>query len=305
MFKRNNITVVLLLGLAAGHGAVRTVGGPNPAALQTAPSHWAWQQEFDDLCARTQDAMAYSVEELAVLIKSATLCCRTSKRSTIRRKRSTGNDFECAEAFMLTCLIRKRTIRKRTIRNKTKRTRSSKRALLLVPICAIVLLVGTSLAQIYLPEAPPPQASDYGKVILDTYSAAPAGPGAVVFDHWLHRSRFTCRLCHVDIGFAMKAKATEIRAASNRQGFHCGACHDGKRVINGKTVFASCSDDVTSKQCARCHSLGRPVSVNTNIKNSPQSFRKPGMALIGKPPRMPASFIPSIFLTASRSNEKR
>jgi hypothetical protein len=69
MFKRNNITVVLLLGLAAGHGAVRTVGGPNPAALQTGPSHWAWQQEFDDLCARTQDAMAYSVEELAVLIK--------------------------------------------------------------------------------------------------------------------------------------------------------------------------------------------------------------------------------------------
>jgi c(7)-type cytochrome triheme protein len=137
-----------------------------------------------------------------------------------------------------------------------------------------VLLVGTSLAQIYLPEAPPPQASDYGKVILDTYSAAPAGPGAVVFDHWLHRSRFTCRLCHVDIGFAMKAKATEIRAASNRQGFHCGACHDGKRVINGKTVFASCSDDVTSKQCARCHSLGKTGVREDEYKKFTAKFPK-------------------------------
>jgi len=33
----------------------------------------------------------------------------------------------------------------------------------------------------------------------------------VVFDHWLHRAKFTCRLCHVDIGFAMKAEATDIR----------------------------------------------------------------------------------------------
>ena len=80
----------------------------------------------------------------------------------------------------------------------------------------------------------------------------------MVFDHWLHRSKFTCRLCHVDIGFAMEAKATGISAATNRQGFHCGACHDGKRIIDGKTVFASCSDQSNDKQCARCHSLGKP-----------------------------------------------
>jgi len=69
MFKRNNITIMLLLGLAAGLGAVRAVGGPNPAALHAAPSHWGWQKEFDELCARTQGAMAYSIEELTVLIK--------------------------------------------------------------------------------------------------------------------------------------------------------------------------------------------------------------------------------------------
>jgi len=93
-------------------------------------------------------------------------------------------------------------------------------------------------------------------VILDT-DASKSGPGAVVFDHWLHRSKFTCRLCHVDIGFAMAAKGTGIRADSNRQGFHCGACHDGKKLFGGKPLFAACSDGPGGKQCDRCHSLGK------------------------------------------------
>ena len=92
-------------------------------------------------------------------------------------------------------------------------------------------------------------------MILDNYSTA--GPGPVVFDHWLHRSKFTCRVCHVDVGFAMQAKATGISAKTNREGFHCGACHDGKRVFEGKTIFAACSDAANDKQCDRCHSLGK------------------------------------------------
>jgi c(7)-type cytochrome triheme protein len=137
-----------------------------------------------------------------------------------------------------------------------KRTRKNERWLFpLVLACAVFLLVHTASAQFFLPGHPPEDPADYGKVVLDTYSSA--NPGAVVFDHWLHRSKFTCRLCHVDIGFAMKAKATGIRAATNRQGFHCGACHDGKRIIDGKTVFASCSGETNDKQCAHCHSVGK------------------------------------------------
>ena len=118
-----------------------------------------------------------------------------------------------------------------------KRTRRNERGfLLLVLACGILLLGNIALAQMYLPE-PPPEPSEYGKVILDNHSKA--GPGAVVFDHWLHRSKFTCRLCHVDIGFAMQADATGINASTNREGFHCGACHDGKRVLEGKTIFAA------------------------------------------------------------------
>jgi c(7)-type cytochrome triheme protein len=125
---------------------------------------------------------------------------------------------------------------------------------LLLLACAISFLTAIASAQIYLPPAPPAQPSDYGKVILDNYASK--GPGAVVFDHWLHRSKFTCRLCHVDIGFAMQAKATGVSAETNRQGFHCGACHDGKRVFDGKPIFASCAD-APGPQCARCHSLGK------------------------------------------------
>ena len=93
----------------------------------------------------------------------------------------------------------------------------------------------------------------YGRVVLDSYSTK-AGLAPVVFDHWLHRSKFTCRLCHVDIGFAMKAKATGIQASTNQQGYYCGACHDGKRSFGGETLFAACSESLPNKQCARCHS---------------------------------------------------
>jgi len=31
----------------------------------------------------------------------------------------------------------------------------------------------------------------------------------------------------------MQANATAITTSTNREGFHCGACHDGKRVFEG------------------------------------------------------------------------
>jgi c(7)-type cytochrome triheme protein len=144
---------------------------------------------------------------------------------------------------MLMCSIRKEM------------KRNERGPLLLVLACGVLFLGNIASAQVYLPAAPPEQPSEYGKVILDSYSSA-GGPGSVVFDHWLHRSKFTCRLCHVDIGFAMQAKATGITADTNRKGFHCGACHDGKKSYDGKTIFASCSD-AANGECARCHSLGK------------------------------------------------
>jgi c(7)-type cytochrome triheme protein len=103
---------------------------------------------------------------------------------------------------------------------------------------------------------------EYGRVIIKNYSEK-AGLAPVVFEHWIHRSKFTCRVCHVDIGFAMKAGATDITAADNARGYYCGACHDGKRVVDGKTLFQTCSDNATAedtKRCERCHSYGLKVA---------------------------------------------
>jgi c(7)-type cytochrome triheme protein len=102
---------------------------------------------------------------------------------------------------------------------------------------------------------------EYGRVIIGNYSEK-ANLAPVVFEHWIHRARFTCRVCHVDIGFAMKAGGTGIRAVDNERGFYCGTCHDGKRVVEGKIVFQACSTPVETadaKRCDRCHSLGKKV----------------------------------------------
>ena len=142
-------------------------------------------------------------------------------------------------------------------------------------VCAAFCLTVPGSGQIYLPGPPPTQPSDYGKVILNNHSSTP-GPGPVVFDHWLHRAKFTCRICHVDIGFAMQANATGISASTNGQGFHCGACHDGKRLFEGKPVFAACSDDTKGKECNRCHSVGkgsvRKYSYNAFTAKLPKGF---------------------------------
>jgi c(7)-type cytochrome triheme protein len=97
---------------------------------------------------------------------------------------------------------------------------------------------------------------EFGLVVINNYSAK-IGLAPVEFDHWLHRDKFTCRLCHVDIAFAMKGGATQIKAADNMRGFFCGTCHNGKMVFDGRKVFASCATDFnkndTKERCGKCH----------------------------------------------------
>ncbi|MDA8173317.1 MAG: hypothetical protein M0018_01860 [Nitrospiraceae bacterium] len=108
-----------------------------------------------------------------------------------------------------------------------------------------------------------PKPDEYGNVDIDNYSQY-SGMAPVVFEHWLHRSIYTCRVCHVDLGFALKADATEIRAADNEKGYYCGACHNGKMEYKGEKIFAACStmprggfEPADIKRCERCHSKGR------------------------------------------------
>src|SRR5512135_3646016 len=95
-----------------------------------------------------------------------------------------------------------------------------------VALLAVMLLcAGVAFSQTGMKKKRP-LPFEYGRVIMNNYSDK-AGLAPVVFDHWLHRTKFTCRLCHVDIGFAMKSGATEIKASDNISGYYCGTCHNG------------------------------------------------------------------------------
>ncbi len=125
---------------------------------------------------------------------------------------------------------------------------------------------------------PPPQ--DYGRVVLDE-GATRAGMAPVQFDHWRHRARYTCRLCHVDVGFAMSAGATHVSGDTIRAGFHCGACHDGKHEYRGTRIFAACAPrgkGPPPERCARCHGLG-----------DPEQRRKDFEAFAARAPRRPTT----------------
>ncbi|MBI5848817.1 MAG: hypothetical protein HZB31_12895 [Nitrospirae bacterium] len=121
----------------------------------------------------------------------------------------------------------------------------------------IMVSVGLALAQGGVKKKRP-QPPEYGRVVIANNSER-AGMAPVVFDHWVHRSQFTCRLCHVDIGFAMKAGQTGIKAADNMRGFYCGTCHNGKMAVSDRKVFESCAKVILdqSRTCDRCHSQGK------------------------------------------------
>jgi c(7)-type cytochrome triheme protein len=95
----------------------------------------------------------------------------------------------------------------------------------------------------------------YGTVVLERAAAA-AGMAPVAFEHWRHRLLYSCRLCHVDVGFAMQAGGTQITAEANRSGLYCGACHDGTYRHAGTVVFAACGErgaGPPDPACGRCH----------------------------------------------------
>lgn len=129
----------------------------------------------------------------------------------------------------------------------------------IICVCAVILsLTGLVWAQGgggVMKKKPLPY--EYGAVTISNFSQ-PAGISPVVFDHWVHRQHFTCRLCHVDIGFGMTANSTKIHAADNSRGFYCGTCHNGSMMQNGQKIFAACSSEYSRddiKRCMRCHLL--------------------------------------------------
>jgi len=106
---------------------------------------------------------------------------------------------------------------------------------------AVLLVSGVAWGFWELPELPPPQL--FGNLLINRTSAA-NGVKPVVFSHWVHRRKHTCRVCHFELEFNMKANTTQITEKTNQAGLHCGAagCHDGKVAFgHGK------------ENCEKCH----------------------------------------------------
>jgi len=100
-----------------------------------------------------------------------------------------------------------------------------------------------------------PRPEEFGNVVINNYSEK-NNIAPVVFKHWVHRAKYTCRVCHVDLGFAMEAGGSDIKEEDNRNRLYCGSCHNGKDAF-GPTTREKLVTEV--QNCDRCHSYGKDV----------------------------------------------
>ena len=115
---------------------------------------------------------------------------------------------------------------------------------LMISVAAILMISlssGRSQGQWDLPGTLPPE--KFGNILIKRTSEQ-AGVKPATFSHWLHRQKFTCRVCHFELEFNMRANTTEITEAANRAGRYCGtsACHDGKTAFGHERAH-----------CEKCH----------------------------------------------------
>lgn len=97
---------------------------------------------------------------------------------------------------------------------------------------------------------------NYGRVVMNNFSEN-SGMAPVVFQHWVHRAKYTCKVCHADFGFAMKAGKTPMKEGESKEaGRYCMACHNGKEAFDTTTKKPSGEEE---SNCDRCHSLGKDV----------------------------------------------
>jgi len=108
-------------------------------------------------------------------------------------------------------------------------------------VLSLVLCGGFAVAGYwnFPPLLPPAQ---YGNVLINRLSGQ-NGQLPVSFSHTIHRQKYTCRVCHFELGFEMKAGATKVTEAENRAGEYCGCCH------NEKIAFGHTKQE----NCPKCH----------------------------------------------------
>lgn len=115
---------------------------------------------------------------------------------------------------------------------------------------------------------PAPPAEEYGNILISRTSEK-NGVKPAIFSHWLHRQKFTCRVCHFELEFNMKVNTTEITEKTNKAGLHCGAasCHDGKAAFGHdeshcKTCHTGSKSSGNEKFAAIASTLPKSASGN-------------------------------------------
>ncbi|MHB9101964.1 MAG: c(7)-type cytochrome triheme domain-containing protein [Sulfuricella sp.] len=112
-----------------------------------------------------------------------------------------------------------------------------------------------------------PAMAEYGDVIMNNNSDA-AGMRPAVFPHWFHRVRYSCKVCHADLGFKFKAGGNNIDMLKIMDGQYCGACH------NGAIAWSV-------ENCNLCHS-GKPGTPTQVHESKSHELLTPAKPPVGK-----------------------
>lgn len=94
--------------------------------------------------------------------------------------------------------------------------------------------------------------AEYGDVVINNYSDE-AAVSPVVFPHWFHRVRYTCKTCHTDLNIKLSAGSNKIKMSDIMDGQYCGACHDGETAWG-------------IENCELCHSAKQ--GIKTSVQRS-------------------------------------
>jgi len=111
--------------------------------------------------------------------------------------------------------------------------------LLLLSVTAILLTGAARVEYFDTPPQLPPE--EYGNILMNRSSESHR-VRPVIFSHWIHRMKYTCRVCHLELDFNFRVNTTDVTEKSCREGKFCGACHDGKEVFGH-----------TKEHCDKCH----------------------------------------------------
>lgn len=129
-----------------------------------------------------------------------------------------------------------------------------------------MLFVGTLVLATAFVDARPAMA-EYGDVVMNNNSDA-AGMRPAVFPHWFHRVRYSCKVCHADLGIKFKAGGNNIDMLKIMDGQYCGACHNG-------TIAWSVEN------CNLCHS-GKPGTPTQVHESKSHELLSPAKPPVGK-----------------------